>query len=126
MELINILLKSYDTYSFFYKGKGVSWNDIYGSNNWRVRKTIVDKYKTSFGWIIKEADLPQMEEFALIVNYNSRHDADNVGCMGKICLDALKGKYVEDDSPKHLKMFCIIYDKSLEKNNFKFTIIKIK
>lgn len=123
MDVLN--LKAYDTYTFTFIGRGVSWNDIYGSNNWRTRKTIVDKYKTKFQWIIKEANLPKLEEFALVVNYNSRHDADNIGCMAKICLDALKGVYVKDDSPKYLKMVSIIFDDSLDKNNFKFTVIKL-
>lgn len=115
-----------EKYSFIFKGRGASWNDIYGSNNWRTRKTVVDKYKTSFQWIIKEAKLPQFEEFEIAVQYNSRHDVDNVGCMVKICADALKGTYVPDDSPKHFKKMSIEYDTTLEKNNFKFTITILK
>lgn len=98
---------------------------------------MVDKYKSSFGWLIKEAKLPWLEEFALIIFYNSRHDCDNVvGGMGKCFLDALKQEeengcvtkhgYCKDDSRNYCKMVTAVYDKTLENNTFKFQIIKIK
>jgi len=80
-------------YELIYSGKGVSWNDIYGSsgkNAWKVRKTIVDKYKKIFYCLIHQANLPWFDKFRITLFYNSRMDVDNSSANIKIMLDALK------------------------------------
>jgi hypothetical protein len=123
------------TYTITYSGKGVSWNDIYGSsgkNAWKVRKTIVDKYKKIFTYLILEAKLPWIDTFKITLFYNSRLDPDNCGANLKMMLDALKqdrleGKvlkqgWIYDDSKKFCKGVSIIPDESLPTDTYKFVI----
>lgn len=134
-DLINLVLRSFETYTILYKGDIYSNNDAQ-SKAWQKKAGIVKRYKTMFGWLLKEAKLPWFEQFGLVVFYNSRHDTDNVGSFCKIFIDAFKqvenkGKivqkgYVNDDSKKHYKMLSVLPDDTLEPNQFKFILIKIK
>jgi len=126
-------------YTIVYKGQGVSWNEIYGSsgkNAWKVRKTLVDKYKKIFTILLLEAKLPWFEEYDLTLFYNSRQDPDNASCSIKMFADAfkqdrlgdtiLKKGWVYDDSKKYCKGVHIIPDETLENNTFKFVLTKLK
>jgi hypothetical protein len=126
-------------FTIVYQGQGISWNDIYansGKNAWKIRKSLVDKYKKIFTILILEAKLPWMDEYEVALFYNSRHDLDNCGAMSKILVDVLKQKreggivtqrgWVYDDSKKYYKKLTIAPDESLENNTFKFIIKKLK
>jgi len=126
-------------YTITYEGQGLSWNDIYansGKNAWKIRKSLVDKYKKIFTILLLEAKMSWLEAFDLTIEYNSRHDCDNVGCMGKTLVDAMKQEregdtvirkgWVYDDSKKYFKGFHILVNESLENNTFKFIIKKLK
>lgn len=134
-----MLLYSYECYNIIYKGPMLSWNDFYASsgvNAWKVRTGKVDKYKKIFRHLLQEAKLPWFEEYAIVLFYNSRHDSDNA-CAGIKCLldsfktvekkgVVLQKGYCHDDDKRYCKMTTAIYDKSLDHNEFKFSIIKIK
>lgn len=140
LDTINLLLNNYEVFELIYKGPGLSWNDIYaggaGKYGWKVRKTAVDKYKVIFNDLIQKAKLPWFQEYALVLQYHSRHDPDNVLCNSKILLDALKQEIVKgtivkkgycyDDGPEFCKMVTAVYDDRLPNNTFIFKIIKIK
>lgn len=138
-ELLGMLLRSYECYTIIYKGQALSWNDFYassGKNAWKSRKSKIDKYHKIFDILIKEAKLPWFDEYAIVLFYRSKHDADNVLANVKGLQDALKqierdgiiiqNGYCKDDSRKYCKMVTAIYDKSLEHNEFHFKIIKLK
>lgn len=130
-----MLLYSFECYTINYKGPIYSNNDAQ-SKAWQKKAGIVSKYKTMFGWLLKEAKLPWFEEFALVIHYNSRHDPDNISSFAKIFTDAFKqvekkGEivqkgYVADDSKKYFKLLAIVPDDSLDTNSFKFQLIKLK
>jgi len=101
-----------------------------------VRKTIVDKYKKIFYYLISQAKLPWFDKFKITIYFNSRFDTDNVGAMGKMMLDALKqerlkGEIVKqgciyDDSKLYCRSFCIIPDETLPVDTYKFVIEDVK
>lgn len=134
-DLIDLLLRSFETHEIIYKGPIYSNNDAQ-SKHWRKKASLVKKYKIIFRHLILAAKLPWFEEFALVVYFNSRHDTDNISSTAKIFVDCLrqrelKGKiiqkgYVKDDSKKYYKMLAILPDDSLKKHEFKFKLIKIK
>ena len=134
-ELLGMLLHSYESYTIIYKGAIYSNNDAQ-SKAWQKRAGIVTKYKTMFGWLLKEAKLPWFEQFALVCYYNSRHDCDNISSTCKILIDSMKQiekkgvitqkGYSTDDSKKYYKMLAILPDDSLDTNTFKFQLIKLK
>lgn len=123
VDKIQAFLRKFKSYEIVYSGPGFSLNDIYGSNNWRVRKGVVDKYKNIFIWLIKEQKLPKIDKYIITLFYNSRHDADNtVGAMIKVLGDSLKTEWIEDDGPRFCKGVASYYDPSLPHNTFKFVI----
>lgn len=125
IDLINLLLHSFETYTITYKGDIYTNNDAQ-SMHWRTKGPIVSKYKLVFKDLARQAKLPWFDEFGLIVHYNSRHDADNISSFAKIAVDAMKKKYFKDDSKAYYKLFAVLPDPSLDKKEFKFTLIKIK
>jgi hypothetical protein len=140
LEMLNLMMNSFDVYEVTYKGQGLGWNEFYagggGRAGWRVRKAKVDKYHKIFDVLIREAKLPWFDEYAIVLQYRSKHDPDNVLALGKCFLDVLKqdmvaGKivrkgYCTDDSTKYCKMVTSVYDSKLAVNEFIFKIIKIK
>ena len=48
VDKVKAFLSNFKSYEITYTGVAFSINDIYGSNNWRVRKGVVDKYKNIF------------------------------------------------------------------------------
>src|SRR6478609_6738401 len=100
--IIRRLLKLFNTYSVIYQGVGVSSNQFYagasGRNAWRVRSGIKDKYHKIFLILLSAAKLPKIQEYGLVIFYNNKMDTDNViGGTGKLFLDSLRTKWVQDD-----------------------------
>jgi len=129
--IIRRLLKLFKTYKVVYTGQGVSNNQFYsgasGRNAWRVRAGIKDKYSKIFLILLLAAKIPKIAEYGLIVFYNSKMDTDNVlGGTVKLFADALKTKWVIDDSPKYCKFVVGAFDPTLPKNTTEFNIVVIK
>lgn len=120
------LFKGKKPITICYKGKGVSINQFYSQGHWTTRNNIKKEYKPIFEKMIEEKEVPKMNEFALLIRYNSRHDPDNVTGMEKIFVDSLKSmNVIEDDSKKFYKFYGVYPDLTLEPNTFIFNIFKI-
>lgn len=117
-----------DSYTLRYKGKGVSLNNFYSAGHWSKRHSLKKKFTPIFKDIFdKKLKGEFLNEFALVIFYNSRHDPDNVTGLEKLFMDSLRSfGYVTDDSKKYYKLFCVIPDESLETNEFNFLLIKLK
>lgn len=123
-------------YTVSYQGQGVSNNKFYSAQDWRIRHGIKTKYGKIFSYLLMAEKLPWMDEYMMLIFYNSRHDADNVSAMGKLMLDCLKEEreagqivkkgWVYDDSKEYLKGFAVFPDNSLKSNTFEFVILHIK
>lgn len=118
-----------DSYSFRYEGRGVSLNQYYSQQHWTQRARIKKEYAKkaeSFIDPVLDSDV-LLNEFMMIIRYNSKHDPDNVSGFEKVVMDRLKERgNIIDDSKKYYKLFCIIPDDSLKHNEFIFNLIKIK
>lgn len=120
-----------------YQGKGVSLNKFYSQGHWGTRSAIKKKFRKIFDELFVESkDLVWMDQFALVIYYNSRHDLDNVVGMEKVFMDALKREtdkqgrlirkgYVEDDNKKFYKGMVILPDTDLPTNTFEFHLIDL-
>lgn len=116
-----------NTIVFKYTGEAVSLNKFYAQGHWRTRQQIKEKYKALFSKVI-DTNIPAevLDNFYLIIFYNSRHDCDNVIGMEKIFMDCLKGKIIVGDGRVNYKGVMIFYDITLPKNTFEFILIEGK
>jgi hypothetical protein len=117
-----------------YKGKGVSFNQIYSSGTWYTRSSIKNKYKKIFLALLNEnEDIRWMGQYLVDLSYNSRHDPDNVVAMEKIFIDTIKQDvdpkgnvlyegYIKDDSKRYCRGVILRPDESLPYNSFKFAL----
>lgn len=128
-------LKVLTVYTVVYQGKGVSSNDFYEQKHWGTRLALKHKFEKIFQVHLLKVRLPKIDQYAVVLFYNSRHDPDNCGGFLKIFLDTLKEKrlkgklikkgYVIDDSSKYCKGTMQIFDSTLPTNTFEFQIIEI-
>ena len=112
-----------DVYKFVYTGKGVSLNEFYSQGHWSRRSKIKNKYKAIFEKMLEGGKIEWMDQFSLLILYNSRHDPDNVTGMEKVFMDTLKGDYITDDNKKFYRGFAIFPDESLPTNTFEFYLL---
>lgn len=117
-----------------FKGRGVSFNEIYSSGTWYTRSRIKNKYKDIFDLLIKgDKDIRWMNEFVIDLSYNSKHDPDNVVAMEKIFVDTMRQErdkeknvikkgYFYDDSKRYCKGVILRPDESLPFNTFRFCL----
>jgi len=110
-------------YKIVYEGKMVSLNQLYSQRHWSARSTMKNKYVDIFTILLLEAKVQPMKEMSIILFYAGKMDVDNavVGC--KFLADAIKGKYLLDDSSKFYKGLVMVHDSSLEKNTYEYHII---
>jgi hypothetical protein len=121
-------------YMITHQGQGFSLNDFYSQGHFSTRAKLKDTYADIYHGLIEQAKLVPMEEFSLLVFYNSAHDPDNIVGMSKVFCDVLTGGggrkkekkypvYIPDDGKKNLKFVGICPDISLAKNTFQFMLI---
>lgn len=116
-----------ECFNVLYEGQGVSLNKFYSQGHWSVRNNIKNKYKPIITLLLKEAKVPKMDEFGLVIEYNSRHDPDNVTGMEKLFVDSMKENgLIIDDHKKYYKFYCVTPNLELANNTFIFKIYKIK
>lgn len=126
VRIVKILLRLgvlRDVYKITYQGKGVSLNEFYTQGHWTRRTKVKDKYKTIFTELIENSKLEWMDQFSLLLFYNSRHDPDNVIGMEKVFVDTLKGDYIQDDNKKFYRGIYILPDDTLPANTFEFYLL---
>lgn len=106
-----------------YTGQGISLNDWYSAKGgfWR-RKTLKDKYSAIFNSLLSQQEIPEIKQFTMDLEFNSRHDTDNTVAMLKMFVDTLKGKYIREDTKEFYKGLTIKYDSALPKSTYVFTI----
>ena len=116
-----------DCFEVKYEGQGVSLNKFYSQGHWSTRNNIKNKYKPIISDLLKDNNVPKMDEFGLIIEYNSRHDPDNVTGMEKLFVDSMKeNELIIDDHKKYYKFYCVVPNLELDNNTFIFKIYKIK
>ena len=111
-------------YEISYNGKIFSLNDLYRQGNWSIRSNLKKKYRDLFLAEVVKTDLKFVNQFYLIVFYNTRHDPDNIVGVVKVMVDALKGTYIADDNKKYFKGVCIFPDGSLPGGTVEFLIVE--
>jgi hypothetical protein len=124
-----------DIHKIIYTGKGVSLNAFYSQNHWYKRHQIKNQFRSIFGELfLNYGKMSWMDEFSIIIFYNSRHDPDNVVGMGKLLVDFMKQEtdkegnvtkegFVKDDSKLYYKGLVICPDTNLPNNTFEFIIL---
>ena len=107
-----------------YSGKLFSLNDLYSSGHWRTRQNIKNKYKEIFMKVLDDHNVKPVENFSILIFYNSRHDPDNITGMEKILVDTMRSTgIIIDDTKKYYKFFGIVPDLQLKKNSLEIYLI---
>lgn len=125
------LKKNFKCYQIKYSGTGVSLNQFYAQGHWSARSNLKNKYKPIFQKALKETiGDDSMDKFVIILEYNSRHDTDNIVGLEKIFTDAFKkdkdgNGWATEDSNKNFLFFGIKPVKKLPHDQFVFNVIKI-
>ena len=88
------------------------WNKLYGFNrfyagcHWSQRKEAADFWHAVTRSCMNKAGVRKkpFESPAIVTfHWNTRQDIDNHCVMGKMIVDGMKGRLIEDDSRKYLK-----------------------
>lgn len=97
------------------KAKQKQWSKDYGMNayyagkHWSVRKRDAEYWH----WLVRAAmedqnvrRVPFKKPVIVIFHWNDRLDIDNHAVMGKMIVDAMKGRIIEDDNRRWVKGVC--------------------
>lgn len=97
------------------KAKQKQWSKDYGMNayyagkHWSVRKRDAEYWH----WLVRAAmedqntrRVPFKKPVIVIFHWNDRLDIDNHAVMGKMIVDAMKGRVIEDDNRRWVKGVC--------------------
>lgn len=132
LHRIGVIKKAW---KIIYSGKGVSLNDFYSQAHWSTRNNIKDEYGSIFSKLIQDANMEFINEYSLVIFYNSRLDPSNVSGTIKVFEDTLAGMYnrknrlhkykpyVADDSKKYCKGIITLYDSGLPNNTYEIIVI---
>lgn len=113
-------------YTFTYSGKVVSNNKTYSGMHWTKRNALTELWHGTFTRLMSDAGVQPMQRFALHLRFNSRHDVDNLSLLTKWAVDAMKGRYIPDDTKKHYRGIHVEADETLPHNTFVFTLTEIR
>lgn len=102
-------------YKLVWDGDIVSTNKFYEARHWSVRSGLKQKFSKIFDVLLLQGKVKPMGEMSLVIFYNNRMDCDNLSIMGKMLVDTMKGKYIENDGNKIYQSTHTIFDKSLPK-----------
>jgi len=125
-RLLNLLIKLgiyQKHYKITYTGDITSANVVWESRHWSIRSAVKLKFSKIFKVLLLEAKVKKLEEFSLFILYSSKHDCDNLSCLGKIFVDTMKEVYIPNDDTRFYKSYHCIYDKSLPKNTVEFNVV---
>lgn len=112
-------------YCIPYSGLIVTNNDA-KSLHWTKLRVKVNEQKKTFAYLIKQAKIPHIEKYEIIVKANTRHDLDNLSMTIKTFLDTMKKLgCIVDDSAHYCKSVHISRDTTLEKKHLKIIIKKL-
>jgi len=110
-------------YKLVWDGEMVSLNQLYSQKHWSARSAMKNKYIKIFTTLLLQAKVKPMRELSIVLFYSSRMDVDNCVCGCKFLSDAVKGKYLEDDSAKFYKALFMIHDSELPKGTYEYHLI---
>lgn len=89
--------------------KEYGMNAYYAGKHWSVRKRDADYWHRLVQSHMNEQDVrrvPFKRPVIIIFHWNDRLDIDNHAVMGKMIVDAMKGRVIEDDSRRWVKGVC--------------------
>lgn len=89
--------------------KAYGMNAYYAGKHWAQRKKDADFWHWLVSANMAEQNvrrIPFKKPVIITFRWNDRLDIDNHSIMGKMIVDALKGKVIEDDSRRWLKGVC--------------------
>lgn len=117
----------FNSWNFTWSDKNISLNKVYSQKHWTYRSKLKKDWRSFFGKMLDEYDVPTIQEYKVHLRYRSRLDADNQIMLIKFFCDSLRDKgWVEDDRPKFFKGFSIVYDDNFSKTNtFKIKLDKL-
>lgn len=97
------------------KAKQKQWSKDYGMNayyagkHWSTRKRDAEYWH----WLVRAAmeeqnirRVPFKKPVIVVFHWNDRLDIDNHAVMGKMIVDAMKGRVIEDDNRRWVKGVC--------------------
>lgn len=89
--------------------KQYSMNAYYAGKHWSVRKRDADFWHMMVRSCMEEQcvrRVPFKRPVIITFKWNDRMDIDNHAIMGKMIVDAMKGRVIEEDSRRWLKGVC--------------------
>lgn len=89
--------------------KEYGMNAYYAGKHWSVRKRDAEFWHTLVRFYMDEQDvrrIPFKRPVVITFRWNDRLDIDNHAIMGKMIVDALKGRVIEDDSRRWVQGVC--------------------
>lgn len=110
-------------YKLVWDGEMPSLNMLYSQKHWSARSAMKNKYIEIFSTLLLQAKVKPMKEMSIVLFFASRLDVDNAVCGCKFLSDAIKGKYLQDDSTKYYKALFMIHDSNLPKGTYEYHII---
>lgn len=125
-RFLNLLL-TFEVYNkhfkIVYDGDITSANKIWAGGHWGARSAMKNKYQKIFSYLLTSAKVSPMNDVALIVFFNTRHDVCNLSSITKVLMDTVKGQYIPDDNTKHFKASLVAHDPNLPKGIVEFHLI---
>ena len=89
--------------------KDFGMNAYYAGKHWSVRKRDAEFWHRLVRIHMDDQDVrrvPFKRSVIIVFHWNDRLDIDNHAVMGKMIVDAMKGRVIEDDSRKYVKGVC--------------------
>ena len=89
--------------------KDYGMNAYYAGKHWSLRKRDAEFWHMMVRSCMASQDVrhvPFKRPVIITFHWNDRLDIDNHAIMGKMIVDAMKGRVIEDDSRKWLKGVC--------------------
>ena len=89
--------------------KDYGMNAYYAGKHWSVRKRDAEYWHRLTRYHMDEQNVrrvPFKRPVVVIFHWNDRLDIDNHAIMGKMIVDAMKGRIIEDDNRRWLKGVC--------------------
>ena len=92
-----------------YWSKHYGMNAYYAGKHWSVRKRDAEFWHRLVQACMNGQEvrrIPFKRPVVIIFHWNDRLDIDNHAVMGKMIVDAMKGRIIEDDNRRWLKGIC--------------------
>lgn len=89
--------------------KNYGVNSYYAGKHWSIRKRDAEFWHVLSRSCMDSQDVrrvPFKRPVVIVFHWNDRLDIDNHAIMGKMIVDAMKGRVIEDDSRRWVKGVC--------------------